>query len=115
MAQPKQAIRTGKQNRHEKITVCMLSGNPVTIDEIKAIFLGTDQETQLYRIPQNISAIKHDGGIVKSIKTGRNVVAYQLMNPEKFDKTGRYIQAPVQPSVQPSVVSEVEVPELLAA
>ena len=36
-------IRKGKTNRHEKITQVLLSGKPVTPDEIRAVFAGTDQ------------------------------------------------------------------------
>jgi len=43
-------VRSGKQNRHEKITVTLLSGKPVSPDEIKSCFKGTDQEAVLYRL-----------------------------------------------------------------
>jgi hypothetical protein len=84
-------VRKGKQNRHEKITQVMLSGKPVTIDEIKSVFAGTDQEAVLYRLSTNIYNIRLDGGNIKVIKNGRKVQAYQLMNPEAFDKNGRFI------------------------
>lgn len=86
------AIRKGKQNRHEKITVCLLSGNPVTVDEIKAVFKGTKQEALMYRLSSNIYSIRRDGGVVKVIKTGKIVTAYQLINFKQFDKNGRFIQ-----------------------
>lgn len=85
-------IRKGKPNRHEKITQVLLSGKPVTPDEIKAVFAGTDQEAVLYRLSTNIYNIRKDGGIVKVIKDGRKVQAYQLVNYTEFDKNGRYIQ-----------------------
>ncbi len=83
-------VRKGKQNRHEKITVTLLSGKPVTPDEIKAVFKGTDQESVLYRLPTNIYNIRKDGGIIKVHKSGRNVTAYQLVNHTEFDANGRY-------------------------
>ena len=83
-------VRKGKQNRHEKITVTLLSGKPVSPDEIKACFKGTDQEAVLYRLSTNIYNIRKDGGIVKVIKNGRNVQAYQLVNYTEFDANGRY-------------------------
>jgi hypothetical protein len=89
-------VRTGKQNRHEKITVTLLSGKPVTPDEIKACFKGTDQEAVLYRLSTNIYNIRKDGGIVKVIKNGRNVQAYQLVNYTEFDANGRYVGAKVK-------------------
>jgi hypothetical protein len=85
-------IRKGKTNRHEKITQVLLSGKPVSPDEIHAVFKGTDQEAVLYRLSTNIYNIRRDGGIVKVHKTGRKVTAYQLVNFEQFDKNGRYIQ-----------------------
>mgnify|MGYP003342236574 FL=1 len=89
-------IRKGKTNRHEKITQVLLSGKPVTPDEIRAVFAGTDQEKVLYRLSTNIYNIRRDGGIVKVIKDGRKVVAYQLVNVDQFDKNGRFIQQPKQ-------------------
>jgi len=85
-------VRKGKVNRHEKITQVLLSGKPVSPDEIAAVFKGTDQEAVLYRLSTNIYNIRKDGGIVKVLKTGRKVTGYQLVNFEQFDKNGRYIQ-----------------------
>ena len=84
-------VRKGKQNRHEKITVTLLSGKPVSPDEIRACFKGTDQEAVLYRLSTNIYNIRKDGGIVKVIKDGRKVTGYQLVNHTEFDKNGRYV------------------------
>lgn len=94
-----QIVRKGKQNRHEKITQVLLTGKPVTPDEIKAVFKGTDQEAVLYRLSTNIYNIRLDGGIVKVIKDGRKVQAYQLVNFTEFNSEGRYIgkvSAPVK-------------------
>ena len=84
-------IRTGRQNRHEKIAQVLLSGKPVTPEEIEAVFKGTDQESVLYRLSTNIYNIRLDGGIVNVIKDGRKVKAYQLVNHTEFDKNGRYV------------------------
>ena len=100
-------VRKGKINRHEKITQVMLSGKPVTPEEIKEVFKGTDQEAVLYRLSTNIYNIRKDGGIVKVIKNGRKVQAYQLVNYTEFDKNGRYVGAsqaakmPSTPAVTP--------------
>ncbi len=104
-------VRKGKQNRHEKITVTLLSGKPVTPDEIKAVFKGTDQESVLYRLPTNIYNIRKDGGIIKVHKSGRNVTAYQLVNYTEFDAKGRYMgpvgaSAPAPVQEQESVTNE---------
>ena len=83
-------VRKGKINRHEKITQVLLSGKPVSPAEIEAVFKGTDQEAVLYRLSTNIYNIRKDGGIVKVIKNGRKVQAYQLVNHTEFDANGRY-------------------------
>jgi hypothetical protein len=83
-------VRKGKVNRHEKITQVMLSGKPVTPAEIQSVFAGTDQEKVLYRLSTNIYNIRKDGGVVKVIKNGRKVEAYQLVNYDQFDASGRF-------------------------
>jgi hypothetical protein len=120
-------IRTGKQNRHEKITVTLLSGKPVTPTEIADVFKGTDQEAVLYRLSTNIYNIRLDGGVIKVHKSGRSVTAYQLMNPQDFDANGRYIQKVAKQvkqttnlvsaeSIQePTMQSVPKIPELIAA
>ena len=95
-------IRKGKVNRHEKIAQVLLSGKPVSPDEIASVFKGTDQEAVLYRLSTNIYNVRRDGGIVKVIKNGKKVSAYQLVNFEQFDKNGRFIQ-PVAKTATPVV------------
>ena len=82
---------TGKANRHEKIAVVLLSGKPVSPEEIAEVFKGTDQESVLYRLSTNIYNIRKDGGIVKVHKDGRKVKAYQLVNFTEFNAQGRYV------------------------
>jgi hypothetical protein len=102
-------VRKGKQNRHEKITQVMLSGKPVTPEEIALTFKGTDQEAVLYRLSTNIYNIRLDGGIVKVIKNGRKVQAYQLVNHEEFSLTGRYVGKVLKPNqVKDSGKTEVK-------
>lgn len=97
-------VRIGKPNRHEKIAVTLLSGKPVSPDEIRSCFAGSDQESVLYRLSTNIYNIRKDGGIVKVHKAGRKVTAYQLVNFDEFDKNGRYINAKYTPKATPDVV-----------
>ena len=99
-------VRKGKVNRHEKVTQVLLSGKVVTVDEINAVFKGTDQEAVLYRLPTNIYNIRKDGGIVKVFKDGRRVTGYQLVNYTEFDKNGRYVGSTKQ--AQPVETKEVE-------
>jgi len=96
-------IRKGKVNRHEKITQVLLSGKPVSPDEIASVFKGTDQEAVLYRLSTNIYNIRKDGGIVKVIKNGRKVQAYQLVNFTEFDANGRFKGAVVKKSAPVSI------------
>jgi hypothetical protein len=97
-------VRTGKQNRHEKIAVVLLSGKPVSPQDIAECFKGTDQEKVLYRLSTNIYNIRRDGGIVKVHKAGRKVSAYQLVNHTEFNSSGRYIGRTVK--VETPVVEE---------
>jgi len=100
-------VRKGKVNRHEKVTIVLLSGKPVSPDEIRAVFKGTDQEKVLYRLSTNIYNIRKDGGIVKVIKDGRKVTGYQLLNHTEFNKDGRYIGKQVK-SAAPVAVEATE-------
>jgi hypothetical protein len=97
-------VRTGKQNRHEKIAVVLLSGKPISPADIAECFKGTDQEKVLYRLSTNIYNIRRDGGIVKVHKDGRKVSAYQLVNHTEFNSSGRYIGRPAK--VEVAVVEE---------
>jgi len=101
-------VRKGKQNRHEKITQVLLSGKPVSPEEIQAVFKGTDQAAVLYRLSTNIYNIRLDGGIVKVIKDGRKVKAYQLVNYTEFNAEGRYV-GPQTAVAQPATVETKEV------
>ena len=101
-------VRKGKINRHEKITQVLMTGLPVSPEDIKKVFADTDQEKVLYRLSTNIYNIRKDGGVVKVHKTGRNVTAYQLMNTDEFDVNGRYVGKPVVAKVEAEVVAEVE-------
>ena len=94
-------VRKGKINRHEKITQVLLSGKAVSPDEIAAVFKGTSQEKVLYRLSTNIYNIRKDGGIVKVIKEGRKVKAYQLVNFTEFDANGRYVGKVTAPAAKP--------------
>ena len=109
---------TGKPNRHEKIAVTLLSGKPVSPEEIQAVFKGTDQESVLYRLSTNIYNIRKDGGIIKVHKNGRKGSAYQLVNFEEFNADGRYVgkQSVVEKTanvVEKETVEAEEVKELL--
>lgn len=62
----------------EKLLTVMISGKPVTKEEIETTLGG---EIYMYRLSTYIWHIKTQAnGIVKAIKDGRKVTAYQLMN-----------------------------------
>ena len=101
-------VRKGKVNRHEKITIVLLSGKPVSPQEIASVFAGTDQEAVLYRLSTNIYNVRKDGGIVKVIKDGRKVTGYQLINFDQFDTNGRFkgVVTKSATAIAPVVVQE---------
>lgn len=100
---------TGKINRHEKIAVTLLSGKPVSPEEIQAVFKGTDQESVLYRLSTNIYNIRKDGGIIKVHKNGRKVSAYQLVNFEEFNEHGRFVGKKIEVTKPEVTETEIEV------
>lgn len=102
-------VRKGKVNRHEKITQVLLSGKPVSPDEIAVVFKGTSQEGVLYRLSTNVYNIRKDGGIVKVIKEGRKVTAYQLVNFAEFNNDGRYVGKPKAVAQKPTEAAQVKV------
>ncbi len=62
----------------QKLMTVMASGNPVTIDEIDAT-LG--KEIHMYRLSTYIWLMKTNANaVVKAIKSGRKITAYQIMN-----------------------------------
>jgi hypothetical protein len=62
----------------QKLLTIMISGKPVTLEEMDTL-LG--KEIYMYRISTYMWHIKtFAGGVVKAIKDGRKVTAYQIMN-----------------------------------
>lgn len=74
--------KSTKLKPFEKLLTVMVTGNPITVGEIDAT-LG--KEIYMYRISTYIWHIKTmANGVVKTIKDGRKVAAYQLMNVEEI-------------------------------
>ena len=68
----------------EKLLTIMNTGKPVTVEEIEAT-LGN--EIHMYRLSTYMWHIKTmANGIVKSIKDGRKVTAYQIINVDEVNK-----------------------------
>lgn len=74
--------KSTKLKPFEKLLTVMVSGKPVTLEEIEAT-LGN--EIHMYRISTYIWHIKtFANGVVKAIKDGRKVTAYQVTNVDKI-------------------------------
>lgn len=75
---------TKKLKPFEKLLTIMNTGNPVTVEEIEAT-LG--KEIHMYRLSTYMWHIKTmANGVVKSIKDGRKVTAYQIVNVDEVNK-----------------------------
>ena len=71
-------VKAIKLNPFQKLLTVMISGKPTTVEEIDAL-LG--KEIQMYRLSTYIWHIKTNAdGVVKAIKDGRKVTAYQIVN-----------------------------------
>ena len=74
--------KSTKLQPFQKLLTVMISGKETTIEEIDAL-LG--KEIYMYRLSTYMWHIKTNAnGIVKSIKDGRKVVAYQLINVDEM-------------------------------
>jgi hypothetical protein len=75
------AAKKIKLKPFQKLLTIMISGKPVTKDEIQAL-LG--KEIMMYRISTYMWHIKTNAnGVVKTIKDGRKVVGYQICNVDE--------------------------------
>jgi hypothetical protein len=104
--------KAGKQGLWNKVVLAMLSGEPVTPDQLKEFFRNDDKIS--YFIPNRLSTIAwqiktFEGGVIRVVKNGKKVVSYQLMNAKDFDSNGfgPNRQAPVVSATTPSVVTSV--------
>jgi hypothetical protein len=101
---------SNKLKPFQKVLIVLLSGKPVTIEEFESV-LGNDIYT--YKISTYIYHIKvFANGIVKSIKNGREVTAYQLVNVDdikKYFKTIGHDPASFVPSQKPLKPSSAKI------
>ena len=71
-------VKAIKLKPFQKLLTVMISSKPTTVEEIGAL-LG--KEIQMYRLSTYIWHIKTNAdGVVKAIKDGRKVTAYQIVN-----------------------------------
>ena len=74
--------KSSKLKPFQKLLTIMVSGKEVKISEIETL-LG--KEIQMYRLSTYIWHIKTNAdGVVKAIKDGRKVIAYQLCNVDEI-------------------------------
>jgi hypothetical protein len=74
--------KSTKLKPFQKLLTIMASGNEVTVEEIDAT-LG--KEIYMYRLSTYMWHIKTNAnGVVKAIKDGRKVVAYQIINVKEI-------------------------------
>lgn len=75
-------IKSGKLTAWQKLLTVMISGKQISVEEIEQT-LG--KEIYMYRLSTYVYDIKSYGsGVVKAIKDGRKVVAYQLINVDEM-------------------------------
>ena len=73
--------KSTKLKPFQKLLTIMISGKPVTVEEVDTL-LGN--EIYMYRLSTYMWHIKTvANGVVKAIKTGRKVTAYQLVNVDQ--------------------------------
>lgn len=94
----------------EKLLTVLMSGNPVTKDEIETT-LGKD--IQMYRLSTYIWDIKtHANGIIKVNKDGRKIVSYQLMNVDEMKSYMKRTGANTKPAAPVAKVAKPKVKKL---
>jgi len=74
--------KQSKPQQFEKILTVMLNGKAITKEEIETTVPGIES----YRMSTYIWNMKMAGAVVKTIKDGRKVSAYQLMNVDEMKK-----------------------------
>ena len=72
--------KSGTPVRSDRLLMILCNGGKVTLKEIQ----DTMEYPNMYRISCEIYCIKLGGGIVKTHKEGRKVVAYELVNPQEM-------------------------------
>ena len=91
MALPRNYSKRG-QIHHKVAMVLKACDGPVTVSDIKSIFLGTPLEKNVVeRLHTQIWNIKEDHGDIKTVKNGRIILTYELVNRDQFSNDGRYV------------------------
>ena len=72
--------KSGTPVRSDRLLMVLCNGGVVSLKEIE----DTMDYHNMYRISCEVYCIKLGGGIVKTHKEGRKVVAYELVNPQEM-------------------------------
>ena len=101
--------KSSKLKPFQKLLTIMVSGKEVKISEIETL-LG--KEIQMYRLSTYMWHVKTvANGIVKSIKDGRKVIAYQLCNVDEIKAYMNRVGISAT-ATAPSVTSDAKVNKL---
>jgi hypothetical protein len=91
MALPRNYSKRG-QIHHKVAMVLKACDGPVAVSDIKSIFLGTPLEKNVVeRLHTQIWNIKEDHGDIKTVKNGRIILTYELVNRDQFSDDGRFV------------------------
>ena len=92
--------KQSKPQQFEKILQVMINGKQITKEEIEKTVPGIES----YRMSTYMWNMKMAGAVVKAIKDGRKVTAYQLMNVDEMkkylDKREKDFAVAIQPKVK---------------
>jgi hypothetical protein len=100
--------KQSKPQQFEKILTVMLSGKAVTKEEIEKTVPGIET----YRMSTYIWNMKMAGAVVKTVKDGRKVSAYQLMNVDEMKKYIDKRNKDFANATQPKVAKVAKAPKV---
>jgi hypothetical protein len=100
--------KQAKPQQFEKILTVMLSGKAVTKEEIEKTVPGIET----YRMSTYIWNMKMAGAVVKTVKDGRKVSAYQLMNVDEMKKYIDKRNKDFANAAQPKVAKVAKAPKV---
>lgn len=78
---------------HHRLVQMLLDGAPHSPVELRSNFEADERLSSLaYRLPTYIYDVKKIGGRIRAVQEGRNVVSYQLVNPQSFNRLGQLVK-----------------------
>lgn len=77
--------KQSKPNGFQRVLMVMQTGEMYTKEQLQDLL--KDKKIHMYRLPNYMLDIKiFAKGIIKTFKNGRNVIAYQITNPETVNQ-----------------------------